>query len=151
MSEPEGRLYPVAADPRRLRRAGEGGPRADRAPGARAAASASIRFRAAASNSAKRCARRRCANLREETGLEADDLGFLDHVEPIVREGERVRAHYVIAAFVARWRGGEPRPGPELDDFAWVDADEVGALPHDAGTAARSWRGRSRWAAVAPR
>jgi 8-oxo-dGTP diphosphatase len=63
--------------------------------------------------------------LREETGLEADILGFLDHLEPIVREGERVRAHYVIVAFVARWRGGEPQPGPELDEFAWVDSAEV--------------------------
>jgi 8-oxo-dGTP diphosphatase len=63
--------------------------------------------------------------LREETGLEADIVGFLDHVESIVREGERVRAHYAIVAFVARWRGGEPQPGPELDSFAWVNAAEV--------------------------
>jgi 8-oxo-dGTP diphosphatase len=65
--------------------------------------------------------------LREETGLEAEFVGFLDHVEPIVHEGERVRAHYVIAAFVARWVGGEPVPSPELDAFAWVHADEVQA------------------------
>jgi 8-oxo-dGTP diphosphatase len=63
--------------------------------------------------------------LREETGLGADIVGFLDHVEPIVREGERVRAHYAIAVFLARWCGGEPRPGPELDDFAWVDGEQV--------------------------
>ena len=63
--------------------------------------------------------------LREETGLEAELIGFLDHVEPIVREDERVRAHYVIAAFAARWVGGEPTPGPELDAFAWVRGDEI--------------------------
>ena len=65
--------------------------------------------------------------LREETGLEAELVAFLDHVEPIVYEGGRVRAHYVIAAFVARWVGGEPTPGPELDAFAWVRSDEIGA------------------------
>ena len=47
--------------------------------------------------------------LFEETGLEVDPVFFIDHVEPIAREGERIRAHYVIAAFAARWRGGEPR------------------------------------------
>jgi ADP-ribose pyrophosphatase YjhB (NUDIX family) len=64
--------------------------------------------------------------LQEETGLEAEDFCFLDHAEPIFREDGRVRVHYVIAAFVARWRGGEPAPGPELDAFAWVDAQEIG-------------------------
>jgi len=65
--------------------------------------------------------------LREETGLEAKFVAFLDHVEPIIYEGDRVRAHYVIAAFVARWIGGEPTPGPELDAFAWVRSDEIAA------------------------
>lgn len=63
--------------------------------------------------------------LFEETGLEADPAFFIDHVEPIAHEGERIRAHYVIAAFAARWRGGEPRPTEELDAFAWVDAIEI--------------------------
>ena len=67
--------------------------------------------------------------LAEEVGVEADILGFVDHVEPIVREGERVREHYVIAAFVARWRGGEPRIGPEADAVAWVDPEEIGRWP----------------------
>ena len=67
--------------------------------------------------------------LFEETGLTATPEYFLDHVEPIVLEGERVRAHYVITAFAARWRGGEPRPTSELDAFVWVDADEIAAYP----------------------
>jgi len=65
--------------------------------------------------------------LKEETGLDAEFVGFLDHVEPIVHEGDRVRAHYVIAAFAARWIGGEPKPGLELDAFAWVRGDEIEA------------------------
>ncbi len=63
--------------------------------------------------------------LKEETGLEAESLEFLSHVDAITREGDRVSAHFVIAAFAARWIGGEPAPGPELDAFAWVRGDEV--------------------------
>jgi mutator protein MutT len=65
--------------------------------------------------------------LKEETGLAAEFIGFLDHVEPIVWEGDHVRAHYVIAAFAARWIGGEPASSEELDAFAWVRDDEIQA------------------------
>jgi len=64
--------------------------------------------------------------LAEEVGVEADILAFVDHVEPIVREAGRVRAHFVIAAFVARWRRGEPRLGAEADAVAWIDPEAIG-------------------------
>jgi 8-oxo-dGTP diphosphatase len=68
--------------------------------------------------------------LAEEVGLDAEVIGFLDHVEPIAREGARVRSsHYVIAAFVGRWRGGEARVGPEVDDFAWIEPERIGDWP----------------------
>ncbi len=67
--------------------------------------------------------------LREEVGLEAEVVGFLDHVEPIFRDGERVRSHYVIAAFVARWRAGEARGSDEVDHFAWIDPESIGDWP----------------------
>ena len=67
--------------------------------------------------------------LAEEVGVEADILAFVDHVEPIVRESERVRDHYVIAVFLARWRGGEPGTGPEADAVAWVDPEEIANWP----------------------
>lgn len=66
--------------------------------------------------------------LREETGVEADIIAFLDHVEPIAREGERVRGHFVIAAFVGRWRQGDPSPSDEVSEARWFAPDEVGAL-----------------------
>ena len=66
--------------------------------------------------------------LREETGVEADIVAFLDHVEPIAREGERVRAHFVIAAFVARWRDGEPSPSDEVSETRWVSPADVDSL-----------------------
>lgn len=60
--------------------------------------------------------------LREEVGVEAEIIGFNRHVEAIERDGEgRVRAHFVIASFVARWVAGEPRTGDEAAAVAWVD------------------------------
>lgn len=67
--------------------------------------------------------------LSEEVGVEAEILGFNDHVESIVRDGEGVRGHYVIASFIARWSGGEARPSEETDDIAWVDPFALGDRP----------------------
>lgn len=67
--------------------------------------------------------------LKEEVGVEAEILGFNEHVESIVQDGEGVRAHYVIASFVGRWTNGEPRPSEEADDVAWVDPMALGHLP----------------------
>ena len=86
--------------------------------------------------------------LAEEVGLQAEVIGFLDHVEPIAREGTRVRSHYVIAAFAARWTGGEARVGPEVDDFAWIAPESIGdwrttpELPRLIAEAARLDRSR---------
>ncbi len=63
--------------------------------------------------------------LAEEVGIEAEVIGFLDHVEPIAREAGRVRSHYVIAAFVARWRAGEPRTSDETDDVRWIAPEDA--------------------------
>jgi 8-oxo-dGTP diphosphatase len=59
--------------------------------------------------------------LDEEVGVEADIIAFNRHVEPIVREGDRVRAHFVIASFVARWKRGEARVSEETDAVAWIE------------------------------
>ena len=67
--------------------------------------------------------------LAEEVGLAAEILAFVDHVEPILFDGARVREHYVIAAFVARWLSGEARAGPEADAVAWVEPAEIARWP----------------------
>jgi len=74
--------------------------------------------------------------LREEVGVEADLLGFVDHVEAIERDAAgRVRHHFVICAHAARWRAGEPRIGPEASDVRWVSEDEIAALRTTPGLA----------------
>jgi ADP-ribose pyrophosphatase YjhB (NUDIX family) len=71
--------------------------------------------------------------LDEEVGLAAEIVAFVDHVEPIVFDGARVRQHYVIASFVARWRGGEPRASAEADAVAWIEPDEIARWPTTPG------------------
>jgi 8-oxo-dGTP diphosphatase len=65
--------------------------------------------------------------LMEEVGIEAEILAFNRHVEAIFHEGDRVRTHFVIASFVARWTRGEPSLSEEVEEVAWVDPG--GPLP----------------------
>src|SRR5215210_7303392 len=72
--------------------------------------------------------------LREEVGVEAEMIGFLDHAEVIERdEDARVRHHFVICTHAARWLAGEPQVGDEALDVRWVTADELAALPTTPG------------------
>ncbi len=74
--------------------------------------------------------------LREEVGVEAQIIGFIDHVEIIERdEQHRVRHHFVIAAHAARWTAGEPQAGPEALDVRWVNEREAALLPTTPGLA----------------
>ncbi len=67
--------------------------------------------------------------LQEEVGVEAEGFRFLRHVEPIHREGARVKAHFVIAVFFARWRAGEPGLSAEVDEIAWVNPRDLEGRP----------------------
>ena len=71
--------------------------------------------------------------LMEEVGIKAEIIAFNRHVEAIIPEGERIRAHFVIASFVARWTGGEPRLSDEVDAIDWIDPAGRLALAGDAG------------------
>ncbi len=57
----------------------------------------------------------------EEVGIEAEIIAFNRHVEAIFHEGSRIRTHFVIASFVARWTADEPRLSDEVDAVEWVD------------------------------
>jgi ADP-ribose pyrophosphatase YjhB (NUDIX family) len=59
--------------------------------------------------------------LREEVAVEAEIVAFNRHVEVVDRdENGRLRAHFVVASFLARWISGEGTPGPEASEVAWV-------------------------------
>jgi 8-oxo-dGTP diphosphatase len=59
--------------------------------------------------------------LMEEVEIEAEIIAFNRHVQAIAHEGARVRTHFVIASFVARWTRGEPRLSDEVDAVEWID------------------------------
>ncbi|HLL27984.1 MAG TPA: NUDIX hydrolase [Xanthobacteraceae bacterium] len=60
--------------------------------------------------------------LREETGVTAEAVGYAGHREVVLRnEKGNVFDHFVIIAFAARWRSGEAAVGPEASAVEWVD------------------------------
>jgi ADP-ribose pyrophosphatase YjhB (NUDIX family) len=71
--------------------------------------------------------------LDEEVGIKAEIVAFNDHVESIVRDERGVRAHYVIASFVARWTSGDGRASEEADSVIWVDPTSLAHLPTTPG------------------
>lgn len=74
--------------------------------------------------------------LREEVAVEAEIVAFNRHVEVVDRDAQRrVRAHFVVASFVARWLSGEATPGPEASEVDWIAPDALGARPTTRGLA----------------
>jgi 8-oxo-dGTP diphosphatase len=72
--------------------------------------------------------------LQEEVEVEADIIGFNGHAERIERDNDgRVKQHYVIASFVARWMSGEPQAGPEAGEIVWADPLALDGLPLTEG------------------
>jgi len=71
--------------------------------------------------------------LMEEVGVSAEIIGFNRHVEAIAREGDRVRTHFVIASFVARWTASEARVSDEVDAIDWIDPDGAPPSPTTPG------------------
>ena len=71
--------------------------------------------------------------LKEEVGIEARVVAFNRHVEPIDTDAGRVKTHFVIASFVARWLRGEPRTSHEIDATQWIDPARCSALTTTPG------------------
>ncbi len=70
------------------------------------------------------CARR---ELLEETGIEVGPLHLLAVVDGITPgdPGHGPRFHYTIIDYRARWLAGEPRPGGDVTEAAWVKLDAL--------------------------
>jgi len=72
---------------------------------------------------AEQAARR---ELAEETGLSVDSLFLAGCVDSIHGDPDgRIRYHYTILDFCARYAGGQPRPGGDADEVAWVDLNRL--------------------------
>ncbi len=64
--------------------------------------------------------------LKEETGLDVEPLEVLSVFDRIMREGQRVRYHYVIIDYVCRCKGGRLRPASDVLDARWVRREDLG-------------------------
>lgn len=72
---------------------------------------------------AEQAARR---ELAEETGLSVGALHLAANVDSIAHdETGRVRFHYTIIDFAARWVEGEPRAGSDVIDASWAGLDRL--------------------------
>ena len=64
--------------------------------------------------------------LLEETGLEVDTLHFAATVDNIRRDADgRIRYHYTIIDFAARWVAGEPVAATDVTEATWAKLDAL--------------------------
>jgi len=65
--------------------------------------------------------------IKEETGLDIDIVALLDVVDLVRHDDEgRVRFHYTLVDFTARWRAGEAVAGDDASDVRWVRYEDLG-------------------------
>jgi ADP-ribose pyrophosphatase YjhB (NUDIX family) len=65
---------------------------------------------------------------REETGLIVETVDMLGVYERVIRDGARVRYHYVLIDFLCRPLGGKLKSGSDAADVRWFTRDELPAL-----------------------
>jgi len=64
--------------------------------------------------------------LLEETGLTVGHLHFCAHVDTIRHDDSgRIRFHYTILDFAARWTEGEPIAGSDVSEVQWAPMDAL--------------------------
>jgi ADP-ribose pyrophosphatase YjhB (NUDIX family) len=64
--------------------------------------------------------------LREECGIEVGPMLLAANVDSIHRDTDgRVRFHYTIVDFAARWEDGEPMPGDDVSAVVWAKLDAL--------------------------
>ena len=65
---------------------------------------------------------------REETGLAVETGELLGVFDRVLREGERIRYHYVLIDFLCRRISGEPCCGTDADEVRWFGLEELEPL-----------------------
>jgi 8-oxo-dGTP diphosphatase len=74
--------------------------------------------------------------VREETQLAIEPVALAGHREVIGRDVQgRVKRHFVVLSFAARWLAGEPVLNEELDDARWLAPAELSDLRTTEGLA----------------
>ena len=63
--------------------------------------------------------------LKEETGLDVEPIECILVFDRIMKEGERVKYHYVIADYLCRRIRGRLRPASDVTDARWVRREDL--------------------------
>jgi len=63
--------------------------------------------------------------LKEETGLDVEPLKCILVFDRIMREGARVKYHYVIVDYLCRRKRGRLRPASDVIDARWVRREDL--------------------------
>jgi 8-oxo-dGTP diphosphatase len=67
--------------------------------------------------------------IREETALAIEPVALAGYREAIGKDDDgRIRRHFVILPFAARWIAGEPAINDELTEALWLDPAAVTGL-----------------------
>ncbi len=67
--------------------------------------------------------------VREETGVEIEEPRFLEVIDAITSDGDgRIRYHYTLVDFYARWRSGEPQADDDALEAMWVAPADLESL-----------------------
>ncbi len=84
----------------------------------------------------ERAAQAAARELKEETGVEADLLGFaglIDVQSKVAADGAALR--YAVAAFYGHWRSGEAVAASDAVAVRWATTSELSSLRLAPGTA----------------
>jgi len=73
--------------------------------------------------------------VREETALTIDIVGFAGWREVLPDAAAGRTGHYLVISFAAHWRAGEVTLNEELDDFRWIDPAALGEMRTTQGLA----------------
>jgi len=63
--------------------------------------------------------------LKEETGLDVEPLEYILVFDRIMREGKRVKYHYVIVDYLCRRKRGRLCPASDVVDARWVRREDL--------------------------
>ena len=79
--------------------------------------------------------------VMEECGVEIEVGPLVAVFEPMQHDEDgRLRFHYVVVDYLARYVTGEPRAGDDADDARWVDLDALERLPMRKETREVIWK-----------
>jgi 8-oxo-dGTP diphosphatase len=67
--------------------------------------------------------------VREECSIDIEVEKVLDMFDAITRDDDgRVRYHFIIIDFMAKYAGGEIKAGSDADDCRWVTPEEIAEM-----------------------